>query len=159
MTKPVRGAERLPETENGTPGKRALLPPRLRREPRTSEVDDRETLKTLIRDIPNFVRLLGRLARDARVSRVDKALVAATVAYMLMPMDLIPDFLPFLGQIDDIFLLALALDRLLNNVGVDVLLEHWTGQSVSLEIVISALDKAGALLPEKVRTLLYQRVG
>jgi uncharacterized membrane protein YkvA (DUF1232 family) len=45
-----------------------------------------------------------------------------------MPMDLIPDYIPFLGQIDDLYLLALALDRLLNNAGVDVLLEHWEGE-------------------------------
>ena len=131
--------------------------PRLRRRTR-ADVRDRETLKQLIRDIPNFLKLLGRLARDPRVSTVDKAIVVATIGYIVVPLDLIPDFIPFLGQIDDIYLLALALDRLLHNAGVDVLLDHWEGDVASLEMAISALDKAGSFLPEQVRSLLHRRV-
>jgi uncharacterized membrane protein YkvA (DUF1232 family) len=135
----------------------AIQRPRLRRRAR-GDGRDRETLKGLIRDIPNFIRLLGGLARDPRVSRVDKAIVLATIGYVLMPLDLIPDFLPFLGQIDDLYLLALALDRLLNNAGIDLLLEHWSGDVASLETAIAALDKAGSFLPEQIRSLLRQRV-
>lgn len=127
--------------------------PRLRRRSR-GDARDRETVKQLVRDIPNFLKLLGRLARDPRVSRVDKAIVVATIGYILMPADLIPDFIPFLGQVDDIYLLALALDRLLNNAGIDVLLEHWEGDVGSLETAIAALDRAGSFLPEQVRALL-----
>lgn len=131
--------------------------PRLRRRPR-GEGRDREGVKQLIRDIPNFLKLLGRLARDPRISRVDKAIVIATIGYVLMPLDFVPDFIPFLGQVDDIYLLALALDRLLNNAGIDLLLEHWHGDVGSLETAIAALDKAGSFLPEQVRSLLHQRV-
>jgi uncharacterized membrane protein YkvA (DUF1232 family) len=133
--------------------------PRLRRDGAARRGGDREMLASLIRDIPNFLRLLGRLARDPRVSRVDKGILLATIGYLLMPMDLIPDFIPFLGQIDDIYLLALALDRLLNNAGIDVLLEHWEGETVSLEMAIAALDKAASFLPDQVRSLLQRRVG
>jgi len=136
----------------------AIQRPRLRRGIR-SEGRDRETAKGLIRDIPNFLRLLGGLARDPRVSRFDKALVVATVGYILMPMDLVPDFIPFLGQIDDLYLLALVLDRLMNNAGIDLLLEHWNGDVASLETAISALDKAGSFLPDRIRSFLRQRVG
>ena len=132
--------------------------PRLRRAGRNPDPDDREILRMLMRDIPNFLKLFARLARDPRVSRVDKAVVLATIGYVLMPMDLIPDFIPFFGQLDDIYLLALALDRLVNNAGVDVLLDHWEGETISLEIAILALDKAGALLPHRVRTALRLRV-
>lgn len=131
--------------------------PRLRRRAR-AESGDRETLKGLIRAIPNFLKLLWNLYGDPRVSKLDKGIVLATIGYILVPMDLIPDFLPFLGQIDDIYLLALALDRLLNNAGVDVLLEHWEGDVSTLETAIAALDKAGSFLPEQVRKLLHQRV-
>lgn len=136
----------------------AIQRPRLRRRDR-GDVRDRETMKHLIRDLPKFLKLLWGLYRDPRVSIVDKGLVAATVAYIVVPFDLVPDFLPVLGQIDDIYLLALALDRLLNNAGVDVLLEYWEGEVASLEMAITALDKAGSFLPEQVRALLRKRVG
>ena len=67
-------------------------------------------------------------------------LVAGAIAYIVTPMDFIPDFLPFIGQVDDLYLLALALDRLLNNAGIDVLLEHWDGDVGSLETAITALE-------------------
>lgn len=135
----------------------AIQRPRLRRREK-AEVRDRETIKQLIRDLPRFVKLLWSLYRDPRVSVLDKGLVLATIAYIVVPMDLIPDFLPVLGQIDDVYLLALALDRLLNNAGIDLLLEHWEGEVASLEMAITALDKAGSFLPEQVRSLLRKRV-
>lgn len=130
--------------------------PRLRRRPRGE--GDRETLKQLVRDLPAFVKLLLRLYRDPRVSRVDKGIVLATLAYLVMPQDIVPDWIPFLGQVDDVYLLALALDRLLNNAGIEVLLDHWDGEVASLEMAIAALDKAGSFLPERVRALLHQKV-
>jgi uncharacterized membrane protein YkvA (DUF1232 family) len=132
--------------------------PRLRRGSATQGRGSREALKMLVRDIPRFLKLLGRLAVDARVSRLDKALVVATIGYVLMPMDLIPDFIPVLGQMDDLFLLALSLDRLMNNAGVDVLLDHWEGHPSTLEMALSGLERAGALLPDQVRELLRRRV-
>jgi len=113
----------------------------------------------LARDIPNFIKLLGRLAKDPRVSKVDKAILVATLGYLIMPLDLIPDFIPFFGQLDDLFLMALALDRLMNNAGIDLILEHWDGQIGSIEMTISALDRVGALLPEQVRDLLRAKIG
>ena len=127
--------------------------PRLRRRGRT-DLRDREAVMRLVKDIPAFLKLLGRLARDPRVSKVDKAIVLATIGYIVMPLDFIPDFWPFLGQIDDLYLLALALDRLLNNAGIDLLLEHWDGDVGSLETAITALDKAGSFLPSQVRALV-----
>src|SRR5688572_11884611 len=121
----------------------AIQRPRLRRRAR-AEVRDREAIKHLIRDLPKFLKLLWGLYRDGRVSTFDKALVIATIGYIVVPLDLVPDFIPLLGQIDDLYLLALALDRLLNNAGVDVLLDHWEGEVASLEMAISALDRAGS---------------
>jgi uncharacterized membrane protein YkvA (DUF1232 family) len=126
--------------------------PRLRR--RGGGGRDREAIMRLVRDIPAFLKLLGRLAKDPRVSKMDKAIVLLTIGYIVMPMDFIPDFLPFIGQVDDLYLLALALDRLLNNAGIDLLLEHWDGDVGSLETAITALDKAGSFLPSQVRALV-----
>jgi uncharacterized membrane protein YkvA (DUF1232 family) len=78
-----------------------------------------------IRRIPAYVKLLGRLMRDRRVSKVDKALVVATLVYVFAPLDFIPDVIPFLGQVDDVFLLVVAITRLFENAGRAVLLSNW----------------------------------
>lgn len=131
--------------------------PRLRRFRREGGGTGRgDTMRQVLRDLPNFAKLLGRLATDPRVSKLDKAIVVAAVGYMLLPVDLLPD-IPVIGQVDDVFLLALALDRLLNNAGIDVLLDHWDGDEESLEAGLAALDRAGSFLPPAVRSLLGQR--
>ena len=83
-------------------------------------------------------------------------LVAGAIAYILLPMDIVPEFIPFLGEIDDIFLLVLALQRLIGNAGRAVLLEHWMGDpqdlsSLNLERVLAA---AAFFLPRRVRRRL-----
>jgi uncharacterized membrane protein YkvA (DUF1232 family) len=119
---------------------------------------DGASVMSIVRDVPKYLKLLARLARDPRVSKVDKAIVAATLVYLVSPVDLIPDFIvPVVGQIEDIYLLALALSRLVNNAGMDVLLDHWEGDPSSLETALNALDSAAALLPGPVRSLLGHR--
>jgi uncharacterized membrane protein YkvA (DUF1232 family) len=78
-----------------------------------------------IRRLPEYVRLLGRLMRDRRVSRMDRALVVATLVYVFAPLDFVPDVIPFLGQVDDVFLLVVSITRLFENAGRAVLLSHW----------------------------------
>ena len=80
------------------------------RPPRTRE-EAKHTLLDTIRQIPSYLRLLGGLLMDRRVSTVDKALVAGAIAYVISPIDLIPDFIPFLGEVDDVFVMMLALQR------------------------------------------------
>jgi uncharacterized membrane protein YkvA (DUF1232 family) len=109
-----------------------------------------------MKELPNFMRLLGGLLTDVRISMTDKLLVAGAIAYILLPMDIVPDFIPFLGEIDDIFLLVLALQRLIGNAGRAILLEHWMGDpkdlgSLNLERVLAS---AAFFLPRRVRRRL-----
>ena len=67
--------------------------------------------------------------------------------YLVSPIDLVPDFIPGLGQLDDIVLIAYVLDRLINRVPREVLLDHWEGDEDLLEIVRSVLDMSASLLP------------
>jgi uncharacterized membrane protein YkvA (DUF1232 family) len=161
--RPFRLRDEDPELDDGAlPERRRIQAPRLRRRPRAPEQREphgaRDVVLAVIRDIPAFLKLLWRLARDPRVSGVDKAIVAATIGYVLMPFDFIPDFIPFLGQVDDVYLVMLALDRLLTNAGMDVLLDHWDGEVAGLERAISGLEKAASFLPEPIRRLLHKRV-
>jgi uncharacterized membrane protein YkvA (DUF1232 family) len=109
-----------------------------------------------MKELPNFLRLLGGLLTDLRVALTDKLLVAGAVAYILLPLDYIPDFIPFLGEVDDVFLLVIALQRLIANAGRAVVLDHWMGDpkdlgSLDLERVLAA---AAFFLPRRVRRRL-----
>ena len=63
----------------------------------TPRTGAKRTVMGTMKELPNFLRLLGGLITDMRVSTTDKLLVAGAVAYILLPMDFIPDFIPFLG--------------------------------------------------------------
>ena len=116
----------------------------------------KRTVVQTIRQIPHYLRLLAGLLVDRRVSPVDKLLVAAAIAYIVMPLDLIPDVIPFLGEVDDVFLLMTALQRLIANAGRRVLAAHWHGdpreiRDLDVERVLAA---AAFFLPLRLRRRL-----
>jgi uncharacterized membrane protein YkvA (DUF1232 family) len=118
---------------------------------------ERDWVRSLVSDIPNFARLLWGLARDPRVSKTDKALVVGVLVYAAVPEDMIPDWIPGLGEVEDLLLIALALSRLLSNAGEEVLLDHWEGDTETLDTLLDALDSASEFLPSPVRGLLRGR--
>src|SRR5215468_10091790 len=87
----------------------------------------RAVMCELLLFIPNLVKLLFGLLRDPRVSAADKAIVAGTIMYVIIPLDIIPDFIPFIGQVDDAYLLAISILRLLNRAERDIVRDHWKG--------------------------------
>ena len=128
-----------------------------RRRPRRGA---KRTILGAIRQIPAYLRLLWGLMTDERVSTVDKVLVGAAIGYVIMPFDLIPDFIPVIGQVDDIYVIMLALDRLISHAGADVLADHWDGDPrdltpKSLEAVLLA---AAFFLPFSTRTRMRRRL-
>jgi uncharacterized membrane protein YkvA (DUF1232 family) len=114
-------------------------------------------LRGMVKEIPHFLKLLWGLARDPRVSKADKAIVVGAIAYAALPADLIPDWIPGLGEIEDVFLVALALSRLLSHAGEEVLMDHWEGDEDTLEAAINAFDGATQFLPSSIRGLLTGR--
>jgi uncharacterized membrane protein YkvA (DUF1232 family) len=122
----------------------------------TPRTGAKRTVMGYIAELPRFLRLLWGLITDARVSALDKLLLAGAIAYIVAPIDLIPDFIPFLGEVDDVYLLVLALRRLLQNAGRTVLLAHWTGDPEELRMfnLRKALMAAAFFLPRRVRRRL-----
>ncbi len=118
----------------------------------------RSMLKRYLSYVPKFLGLLVNLVRDPRVSVADKAILGATVAYLLNPVDLVPDWVPFLGMVDDIYLVALAIMRLLLRTEEAVIREHWHGPGDVIAIVKQVAEIAVAFLPHKVRVALLERV-
>lgn len=85
--------------------------------------------------IPDCVVLVKRLLTDPRVPRRRKAVLAALAAYLAMPIDLIPDFLPVIGLLDDALIASLAFRYALRSGGRELLAEHWPGPPGSLAVV------------------------
>lgn len=110
--------------------------------------------RAILLGIPSFGKLLWRLVRDPRVSKLDRALFAGALAYVLTPVDLIPDWIPALGQLDDLVLIALVLSRLLYRVEEEVLLEHWEGAMDSFEVMEALLQRLVDALPWWARRLI-----
>jgi len=86
--------------------------------------------------IPDCVILLRRLLGDERVPRKRKVVLVALVAYLLMPFDLVPDFIPVAGQLDDLIIAAVALRYVMRSGGPRLLEEHWPGPAASLNAVM-----------------------
>jgi uncharacterized membrane protein YkvA (DUF1232 family) len=115
-------------------------------------------LKNLLLFIPNMLLLCVRLLADPRVPMVDRALVAGAIAYAIIPFDLIPDMIPFVGQIDDAYLIALTLLRLMERTDPEVVREHWSGGGDVVELVGAAALVAAKFLPQRIRRVLTSRV-
>ncbi len=111
-----------------------------------------EQLKNLLLFLPRLAVLVGKLLVDPEVSRTDKLLLGAVVVYIASPLDFIPDFVPVLGQLDDIYLVALCLMRLLNRSGEAKLRAHWDGPEDIVHVLYTVSDYATRYLPRPVRT-------
>lgn len=113
-----------------------------------------QTARSMVRQLPNFFKLVFRLLRDPGIAAADKLLFGVVAAYMLMPADLIPDFLGVLGWVDDLYLLALALGRLLTAAGPERLLRNWDGDPATLGYLIEGVDELGGLLQPRMKRML-----
>jgi uncharacterized membrane protein YkvA (DUF1232 family) len=108
--------------------------------------------------LPNMVRLLGRLLTDGRVPGAEKALFVAAIVYVISPLDLIPDIFPFIGQVDDLYVVALTLLRLVNRSDESVVRQHWAGGGDIVALAGSIADLAPKFLPRRVSRVLTARV-
>jgi len=83
--------------------------------------------------LPNLVRMCRTLLRDPRVPRGSKLLVGFSVLWFISPIDLVPEFIPVLGPLDDAILAALVVRHLVKRAGREVVAEAWPGDPTTLE--------------------------
>ena len=95
--------------------------------------------KELATLIPNLVLLFKDLVKDERVPRSSKRLLGGAVLWLVSPIDLLPEFLPVLGPLDDAVVAALVLRHLVKRAGSDVVREHWRGEPATLERILRAV--------------------
>jgi uncharacterized membrane protein YkvA (DUF1232 family) len=115
-------------------------------------------MKNLLMFLPNMVALCARLMVDKRVPLTERALFAAAVIYAVIPFDFIPDMIPFIGQVDDLFLIALTVLRLIDHTDDMVVREHWRGGGDIVALAQSAATLAPMLMPKRVARVLLARV-
>jgi len=108
--------------------------------------------------LPNMVVLLGRMLKDARVPTAEKALFLAAIVYVISPLDFIPDVFPFIGQVDDIYVVALTLLRLINRTDAGIVREHWSGGGDIVSLADSIAGIAPSLLPKRISRILSSKV-
>ena len=109
----------------------------------------REILQEIALFLPRFVVLLKRLMTDPRVPRRNKWIAGGVLAYLVSPIDVVPDFVPGLGQLDDVIVVLLALHGLLNRVDEEVVLEHWDGDADLMRMIRAGFAAAAKLMPGK----------
>jgi uncharacterized membrane protein YkvA (DUF1232 family) len=107
----------------------------------------------VILQLPAFVRLLYGLMRDRKVALSDKLLVGAAIAYVAMPADLVADVIPFLGLVDDVFVVATTVRQLITNAGIRTAMKYWHGTPADLRRlrVDEIIAAAARFLPRRMR--------
>lgn len=118
------------------------------------ENNKKTDLKEFALLLPRLLRLVWNLARDPRVPARSKALLFMIGGYVASPVDVIPDFIPGLGQLDDLVLIAFVLDRIINRVPPEVVAEHWTGDKELLDVVSQILEISTAFVPSWLKNRL-----
>ena len=112
-------------------------------------------MKALLRALPDLVRLIARLVADPVLPRAAKVALAAAMVYLASPIDLIPDFVPFVGYLDDLLVAALVVDGLLNWVDRGLVLRYWPGTPDSLERISRAARMLAVWVPRRLKARIF----
>jgi uncharacterized membrane protein YkvA (DUF1232 family) len=98
---------------------------------------DRASLREIATFVPNLARLFAGLVRDPRVPRRAKLVLGLTAGYLAFPIDLIPDFIPIAGQLDDAIVAVFALRYVVGTTPREIVAEHWHGDPDTLRRVLA----------------------
>jgi uncharacterized membrane protein YkvA (DUF1232 family) len=112
-------------------------------------------LRELLLFLPQLAGLIARLTGDPRVPKRVKAILGVAAVFLASPIDLIPDFIPVVGYLDDAVLVAIVLDGLLNHVDREILREHWPGDPASLERMGRLAARVAAWVPRRWKARIF----
>jgi uncharacterized membrane protein YkvA (DUF1232 family) len=112
---------------------------------------ERDPQSEAARVVPNESRQDNEQGTQSQTPAMDKVLLGAAVFYVVGPIDLIPDSIPILGQLDDLYLLAICLLRLLNRSGPEKIRAYWNGPQDIVALLQEVTDLSTRFLPEQVR--------
>lgn len=109
----------------------------------------------LLRALPDLVRLIARLVGDPLLPRAAKIALGAAMVYLASPIDLIPDFIPLVGYLDDLLLAALLVDGILNWVDRGLVLKYWPGTPDSLERLARVARMLAVWVPRRLKARVF----
>jgi uncharacterized membrane protein YkvA (DUF1232 family) len=112
-------------------------------------------VKDLLLLLPRLARMIASLLADREVPMAAKIALAAMALYLASPIDLLPDFIPFIGLIDDVLLVALVVDGLLNHIDRALLLKYWPGPAESLDMVAGMARRVARWVPRRVKSRIF----
>jgi uncharacterized membrane protein YkvA (DUF1232 family) len=112
-------------------------------------------VKALLRALPDVVRLITRLVGDPVLPRAAKIALGAAAVYLLSPVDLIPDFIPLVGWVDDALLAAVLLDGILNWVDRGLVLKYWPGNPASLDTLARTARLLSIWVPRRLKARVF----
>ena len=112
-------------------------------------------MRALLRALPDIVRTIGGLALDPVLPKAAKIALGAAVLYLVSPVDLIPDFVPVLGYLDDVFVAAILIDGMLNFVDRGLVLKYWPGSPESLERIARSARVLAVWVPRRLKLRIF----
>jgi uncharacterized membrane protein YkvA (DUF1232 family) len=112
-------------------------------------------VKDLLLALPRLARMLISLAADRDVPTAAKVVLAAMAVYLVSPIDLIPDFIPWLGYLDDVVLAAVVVDGVLNYVDRPLLLRYWPGSADSLDRIAAVARRLARWVPNRIKARIF----
>ncbi len=112
-------------------------------------------MKDLLLALPRLALMIASLLVDREVPRGAKLALAAVAVYLASPVDLIPDFIPFIGYLDDLLVAAIVVDGLLNYLDRGVLLRYWPGSAVSLDSAAAVARRLARWVPARLKARVF----
>ena len=127
--------------------------------PDGSQVQMRRLVTDAALLIPNILKLVGRLVVDPRVPRRAKITLGMAAAYVMSPVDLIPEMIPVVGWADDILILMFAIDSLIDRAGSEIVDEHWDGPGDLLSLVREVVGLSRSVIPKRITNIIDRLSG
>jgi uncharacterized membrane protein YkvA (DUF1232 family) len=116
-------------------------------------------VKDLVLLLPRLARMIAALLGDAAVPRGAKVALAAIAVYLASPVDLVPDFIPLIGYLDDLLLAAVVLDGVLSVVDRSVILRYWPADPAKLDAVAAMARRLSGWVPRRIKARIFGRFG
>ncbi len=117
------------------------------------------TVAGFVSALPQLAKLVVRLSGDPRIPVRVKRVAFALAVYAVLPVDLVPDFIPVVGLVDDLLAVAVALAVLISSAPGEVIAEHWDGEPEALRRILLGVELLIDFMPKRVQWVIRRLVG